>query len=67
MIFLVLAGATSYHVLLQKMQQLQYRVYAESQHSLLIVLQGLNAAGKDGAVRLGLVVTLLFGREDTEH
>jgi PPK2 family polyphosphate:nucleotide phosphotransferase len=36
---------------LQKMEELQYRMYAESKHSLLIVLQGLDAAGKDGVVR----------------
>ena len=36
---------------LQKMDQLQYLMYAESKHSLLIVLQGLDAAGKDGVVR----------------
>ncbi len=36
---------------LQKMEQLQYRMYAENKHSLLIVLQGLDAAGKDGVVR----------------
>ena len=36
---------------LQKMQELQYRMYAENKHSLLIVLQGLDAAGKDGVVR----------------
>ena len=35
----------------QKMEQLQYRMYAENKHSLLIVLQGLDAAGKDGVVR----------------
>jgi PPK2 family polyphosphate:nucleotide phosphotransferase len=33
------------------MDQLQYRMYAENKHSLLIVLQGLDAAGKDGVVR----------------
>jgi PPK2 family polyphosphate:nucleotide phosphotransferase len=33
------------------MAQLQYRMYAENKHSLLIVLQGLDAAGKDGVVR----------------
>jgi PPK2 family polyphosphate:nucleotide phosphotransferase len=33
------------------MEQLQYRMYAENKHSLLIVLQGLDAAGKDGVVR----------------
>jgi PPK2 family polyphosphate:nucleotide phosphotransferase len=36
---------------LQTMEQLQYRMYAENKHSLLIVLQGLDAAGKDGVVR----------------
>jgi PPK2 family polyphosphate:nucleotide phosphotransferase len=36
---------------LQKMNQLQYLMYAENKHSLLIVLQGLDAAGKDGVVR----------------
>lgn len=36
---------------LQKMDQLQFRMYAENRHSLLIVLQGLDAAGKDGVVR----------------
>jgi PPK2 family polyphosphate:nucleotide phosphotransferase len=35
----------------QKMDQLQYLMYAERKHSLLIVLQGLDAAGKDGVVR----------------
>jgi PPK2 family polyphosphate:nucleotide phosphotransferase len=36
---------------LQKMEQLQYLMYAENKHSLLIVLQGLDAAGKDGVLR----------------
>ena len=36
---------------LQKMEQLQYLMYAENKHSVLIVLQGLDAAGKDGVVR----------------
>jgi PPK2 family polyphosphate:nucleotide phosphotransferase len=36
---------------LQKIEHLQYRMYAENKHSLLIVLQGLDAAGKDGVVR----------------
>src|SRR5207245_6600754 len=34
----------------QKMDELQYLMYAEKKHSLLIVLQGLDAAGKDGTV-----------------
>jgi PPK2 family polyphosphate:nucleotide phosphotransferase len=36
---------------LQKMDELQYLMYAEKKHSLLVVLQGLDAAGKDGVVR----------------
>jgi polyphosphate kinase 2 (PPK2 family) len=39
------------HANLQRMDQLQYLMYAENKHSLLIVLQGLDAAGKDGVVR----------------
>jgi PPK2 family polyphosphate:nucleotide phosphotransferase len=35
----------------EKMAQLQYLMYAEKKHSLLAVLQGLDAAGKDGVVR----------------
>jgi PPK2 family polyphosphate:nucleotide phosphotransferase len=35
----------------QKMEKLQYLMYAEKKHSLLIVLQGLDASGKDGVVR----------------
>src|SRR5207249_14321 len=49
-----LAGATASLEIqqnLQKMEELQYRMYAENKHSLLIVLQGLDAAGKDGVVR----------------
>jgi PPK2 family polyphosphate:nucleotide phosphotransferase len=34
-----------------KMDELQYLMYAEKRHSLLIVLQGLDAGGKDGVVR----------------
>src|SRR5450755_3438218 len=36
---------------IHKMDQLQYLMYAEKLHSLLIVLQGLDAGGKDGVVR----------------
>jgi len=35
----------------ERMEQLQYLMYAERKHSLLVVLQGLDAAGKDGVVR----------------
>jgi PPK2 family polyphosphate:nucleotide phosphotransferase len=36
---------------LDKMDKLQYLMYSENKHSLLIVLQGLDAAGKDGVIR----------------
>lgn len=34
-----------------RMDRLQYLLYADASRSLLIVLQGLDAAGKDGAIR----------------
>jgi len=34
-----------------RMERLQYLLYAEAGRSLLIVLQGLDAAGKDGVIR----------------
>ena len=37
--------------LAQKLDELQYLMYAERKHSLLIVLQGLDACGKDGVIR----------------
>jgi len=37
--------------MLQEIGDLQYQMYAESKHSLLIVLQGLDASGKDGLTR----------------
>jgi PPK2 family polyphosphate:nucleotide phosphotransferase len=36
---------------LQALEDLQYHLYADSSKSLLIVLQGIDAGGKDGAVR----------------
>jgi polyphosphate kinase 2 (PPK2 family) len=36
---------------LQKLDELQYLMHAENKHSLLVVLQGLDAGGKDGTVR----------------
>jgi PPK2 family polyphosphate:nucleotide phosphotransferase len=36
---------------LWKLDQLQYLMYAEKKHSLLIVVQGLDACGKDGVIR----------------
>lgn len=35
----------------EKIDRLQYILHAEQKHSLLIVLQGLDAGGKDGVVR----------------
>jgi PPK2 family polyphosphate:nucleotide phosphotransferase len=35
----------------RKLDHFQYLMYAEKKHSLLIVLQGLDACGKDGAIR----------------
>jgi PPK2 family polyphosphate:nucleotide phosphotransferase len=34
-----------------RMEDLQYRLYAESRRALLIILQGMDASGKDGTVR----------------
>ena len=36
---------------LERLSILQYRLYAESRRSLLIVLQGIDAGGKDGTIR----------------
>ncbi len=33
-----------------RLTELQYRLYAERKHALLVVLQGIDAAGKDGTV-----------------
>jgi PPK2 family polyphosphate:nucleotide phosphotransferase len=35
----------------ERMGKLQYLLYADGQQSLLVVLQGLDAAGKDGVIR----------------
>ena len=35
----------------QKMHDLQYLMYAENRRSLLICLQGMDAAGKDGTIK----------------
>jgi PPK2 family polyphosphate:nucleotide phosphotransferase len=35
----------------EALERLQYRLYAEGRRSLLIVLQGLDASGKDGVIR----------------
>ncbi len=37
--------------LLQELNELQYLLYAEKKHSVLVILQGLDASGKDGVIR----------------
>lgn len=37
--------------LLEKLNELQNLLYAESKHSVLIILQGMDASGKDGVIR----------------
>src|SRR6266576_3368267 len=37
--------------ILEKVDELQNLLYAESKHSLLVVIQGMDASGKDGAIR----------------
>lgn len=39
------------NVLLEKLSHLQNLLYAENKHSVLIVLQGMDASGKDGLIR----------------
>ena len=36
---------------MRKLDRLQYQMHAEKKHSLLIVLQGMDACGKDGMIR----------------
>ena len=36
---------------LKKLQKLQYLLYAENKHSMLVVLQAMDAGGKDGTIR----------------
>jgi PPK2 family polyphosphate:nucleotide phosphotransferase len=36
---------------IERLDELQYLMYAEHRHALLIVLQGMDAAGKDGTIR----------------
>jgi PPK2 family polyphosphate:nucleotide phosphotransferase len=36
---------------LRELRELQYRMWAEREHSLLVVLQGMDSAGKDGVIR----------------
>lgn len=41
---------------LERIDELQYRLYAEAQRSLLIVLQGMDTSGKDGVIRKTMTV-----------
>ena len=35
----------------ERLEQLQYKLYADGRYSLLVVLQGIDGAGKDGTIR----------------
>lgn len=37
--------------ILEELDELQNLLYAENKHSILIVIQGMDASGKDGAIR----------------
>ena len=37
--------------MIEDLDELQNRLYAEKKHSILVVLQGLDASGKDGVIR----------------
>src|SRR5690606_10560644 len=37
--------------IMEKLDDLQNLLYAESRHAILIILQGMDASGKDGAIR----------------
>lgn len=37
--------------ILEELQELQYLMYAENKHSLLVIMQGMDASGKDGAIK----------------
>lgn len=37
--------------LLEELNELQYLLYAGGQHAVLVILQGMDASGKDGAIR----------------
>jgi PPK2 family polyphosphate:nucleotide phosphotransferase len=45
------SAATETAKQVERMDRLQYLLYADASRSLLIVLQGLDAAGKDGVIR----------------
>lgn len=45
------AAEPEFQTCLEKIDKLHYQLYAERRHSVLIVLQGLDTAGKDGVIR----------------
>src|ERR1700712_2914323 len=45
------AGATLLQAGIEKMSELQDKLYAANKHSVLIIIQAMDAAGKDGAVK----------------
>ena len=45
----VAADRTAKHIV--RIDELQYRLYAENRRALLVVLQGIDASGKDGTIR----------------
>jgi PPK2 family polyphosphate:nucleotide phosphotransferase len=44
-------GKEQLSALLAELSELQTRLWAEDRHSVLLILQGLDASGKDGAIR----------------
>jgi PPK2 family polyphosphate:nucleotide phosphotransferase len=46
------AGQAALSANLEKLTELQERIYAESKHAILMVLQGIDAAGKDGTIKV---------------
>ena len=44
-----------------RLEDMQERLYAHARWSVLIVLQGMDAAGKDGVINHGNIVSRIFG------
>jgi PPK2 family polyphosphate:nucleotide phosphotransferase len=45
------AAGTAVEATLERLNSLQERLWAEKQHAVLVVLQGIDTSGKDGAIR----------------
>src|SRR5690242_12252167 len=45
------AAARAFEKIRERLSVLQYMLYAESRRAVLVVLQGIDAAGKDGTIR----------------